>query len=663
MASGSAAKTRRPKRPSPVPTGTITFLFTDIEGSTGRWEAHRTLMQAAVARHDELVRKAVGRHRGHLFKAVGDGFCCAFHTAPDALCAAIDAQRALDDEDFSAVRGLRVRMGLHTGYAEERDDDYFGPAVNRAARLMSIGHGGQVLLSDVTRELVQDDAPPDATFTDLGLQRLKDLAQPERVWQVTVKGLSGEFPPLKSLDALPNNLPIQVTSFHGRERDLEELKAHLAEHRLVTLFGAGGIGKTRLAAQVGAELLEQFPDGVWIADLAPITDPELVSSVVAQELGVSQAQGRLVEESIALSLKSKQMLLILDNCEHVLETAARLSDAVHRNCPNVRILVTSRQALDVSGEKVLRLASLAVPDKTARLTPAEAIEFGAIALFADRAALVDQSFRLTDENMPIVADICRRLDGIPLAIELAAARVKVLSVSNIAQRLNERFKILTGGSRTALPRQKTLSALIDWSYDLLSAGERVLFNRVGIFAGTFTLEAAAAVCSGEGIEQDDILDLMTSLADKSLVVADTSANQGSYRVLESTREYALDKLSAAMERERLALRHAEYFLGVAQAAEKSFGSMSLSSWLAALGQEMENFRAALEWTLSREQNPTLGGAIASALEMFWWHGGVEAEGRRWIEVALHHIDEGEHPAVAARLRRSLTLLTSRMLYS
>jgi predicted ATPase len=520
-----------------------------------------------------------------------------------------------------------------------------------------------VLLSDVTRELMQDDVPHDATFTDLGLHRLKDLAQPEHVWQVSITGLSGEFAPLKSLNALPNNLPIQVTSFYGREQDLEELKAHLADHRLVTLFGAGGVGKTRLAAQVGAELLEEFPDGVWIADLAPIMEQESVASVIAQALGVSQAQGRLVDAWMSRFLKGKQLLLILDNCEHVLETVARISDEIHRNCPNVRILATSRQALDVSGEKVLRLASLAIADKTAHLTAAEALQFGSIALFVDRASLVNRSFRLTDENAPIVAEICRRLDGIPLAIELAAARVKALSVSSLAQHLDNRFKLLTGASRSALPRQKTLAALIDWSYDLLTPQERVVFNRVAIFAGDFTLEAAAAVCSGRDIEQGDVFDLVISLADKSLVVADISGNQGTYGVLESTRQYALNKLTESGEREQFARRHAEYFLEIAQAAANSFGSMPLSGWLEGLGREMENFRAALEWTLSRGHAPTLGGEIASALTMFWWHGGVEAEGVRWIEAALLKNDESEHPDVVAQLRRARALLMSRVLYS
>lgn len=663
MPESTRAKDRRHKHSVSLPTGTVTFLFSDIQGSTERWEAHRDAMKAAVTRHEKVVRAAISLHDGYIFKTVGDAFCSAFATAPKALAAALDAQRGLNAEDFSAVHGLRVRMGLHTGYAEERDADYFGPAVNRVARLTSIGHGGQVLLSSATHELVQNEASQDTSFTDLGLHRLKDLAQPEHVWQVTVKGLPFDFPPLKSLDTLPNNLPVQVTSFRGREQDLEDLKAHLAEHRLVTLLGAGGVGKTRLATQLGAEVLDRFSDGVWIADLAPITDSDLVPNVVAKALGASQAQGRLADASMTQSLKGKQLLIILDNCEHVLEAAAALADAIHRTCPNVRILTTSRQTLGVSGEKVLRLASLAVPDKTANLDATATLRFGAVALFADRASLVDQSFRLGDDNAQIVAGICRRLDGIPLAIELAAARAKVLSLSNLARRLDERFKILTGGSRTALPRQKTLTALIDWSYDLLSPDERVLFNRVAVFAGSFTLDAAAFTCGGDGIDESDVLELICSLADKSLVVVDTSGKQERYRVLETTRQYALEKLAASGERERVACRHANFFRGVAQMAEKSFGAMPLSGWLAILEPELENFRATLEWTLGKGQLAALGGAVASALEMFWWHGGLEAEGIRWIRAALRQIDESENADVVVRLRRALALLTSRVLYS
>jgi len=655
MQPGSGAE---PKSPVTLPTGTVTFLFSDIEGSTQRWETKREAMKAAVARHEQLMSATIKQQGGYVFKIMGDAFCAAFPTAPNAVAAAFDAQRALAKEDFSAVDGLRVRMGLHTGFAEERNADYFGPAVNRVARLMSIGHGGQVLLSASTRELAHSDLPTGVTLTDLGSHRLKDLTEPEQVWQLTIEGLPAQFPPLKSLDTISNNLPIQPTSFRGREHDLEEVKSLLGQHKLLTLFGSGGVGKTRLALQVGAEVLDHYPDGVWLADFAPITDSELVSSIIAKELGMSQVEGRRVDESIPQWLKRKKLLLILDNCEHVVETVAGLGNAIIRSCPDVRILATSRQALGIGGEEVLRLPSLDVPHKIADLTPAAVIEFGAVALFVDRAKSVDKSFALTDDNSPIVAEICRRLDGIPLAIELAAARVKVLSIPNLAQRLNERFKILTGGSRSALPRQKTLSALIDWSYDLLTQQEQTLFTRAAIFAGGFSLDAATAVCTAEGVDDIEVLDLLSSLTDKSLVVADTGGAQERYRMLESTRAYALDKLSAAGKREQLARRHAEHFRGQAQEADKRYGTGSTLAWLASVELELDNYRAALEWGLSQGHDVVLGAAIAGALDHLWFRGGLAVEARYWIEPALERVSVAKEPQVAARLWLALAELYS-----
>jgi predicted ATPase/Tfp pilus assembly protein PilF len=615
-------------------------------------------MKAAVARHEQLMATAIAKRGGYVFKIMGDAFCAAFTTAPDAVAAACDAQLALAKEDFANVDGLRVRMGLHTGYAEERNADYFGPAVNRVARLMSIGHGGQMLLSGVTRDLAHSDLPAGVTLTDLGSHRLRDVTEPEQVWQLSIDGLPAEFPPLKSLDTIPNNLPIQQTSFRGREHDLEEVKSLLGQHKLLTLFGSGGVGKTRLALQVGADILDHNPDGVWLTDFAAITDAELVASVIAKVLGMTQAEGRRVDESIPQWLKRKKLLLILDNCEHVLETVAAIANSITRSCPEVRILATSRQALGVSGEQVLRLPSLDVPHKIADLTPTAVMEFGAAALFVDRAKSVDNSFHLTDDNAPIVAEICRRLDGIPLAIELAAARVKVLSIPNLAQRLNERFKLLTGGSRTALPRQKTLSALIDWSYDLLSPQEQTLFTRAAIFAGGFSLDAATAVCAGEGLDEIDILDLLSSLTDKSLVVAETGGEQERYHLLESTRAYALDKLMAAGERERLARRHGEYFRDQAQEADKRFGTGSTLAWLAGVELELDNYRTALEWGLSQGNDAVVGAAIAGALEQLWFRAGLAVEGRYWIEPVLGRVSETENPQVAARLWRALAQLYS-----
>jgi predicted ATPase/class 3 adenylate cyclase len=641
----------------PLPSGMVAFLFTDIEGSTERWERYGDAMDAAVKRHDGLLRAAIEDHNGYVFKTVGDAFCAAFTRVSDAVIAAIDAQRALACEDFSAVDGLRVRAGLHVGEASERDNDYFGPAVNRVARLMSIGHGGQVVLSSLARDHVYSHLPTGAALTDLGLQRLKDLAEPERVWQLTVKGLQADFPPLTSLDAQPNNLPIQPTSFRGREHDLQEAKTLLGQHSLLTIVGAGGVGKTRLAMQVAADLLGQYPDGVWLADLAPITDPELISSVIARALGMAQVEGLRFDAAIPQWLRRKKLLLVLDNCEHVLQVAAQLADAIIRSCPDVRLLTTSRQGLGIGGEAVYRLPSLAIPDISADLQAPVALRYGAVALFVDRARAADTRFALNNDNAPIVADICRRLDGIPLAIELAASRVKVLSISNLAQHLDDRFKILTGGSRAALPRQKTLSALIDWSYDLLTLQEQAMFTRVGIFAGGFSLDAAAAVCAGDGIEEIDILDLVSSLTDKSLVAADTSGERERYRLLESTRAYALEKLAAGGERERLARRHAEYFRDQSQAAEARYRSRSLAVWLTNVEFEIDNYRAALEWTLTGRRDVALGGAIAGALRPLWTTGGLSVEGRYWIEHAQAGLSESAYPQVAARLWYAFGLLS------
>jgi len=652
----SGAKPRGKNRVA-LPSGTVTFLFSDIEGSTQRWETHREAMKAAVACHEQLMATAIAEHGGYVFKIMGDAFCASFSTAPDAIAAACDAQLALAKEDFSSVDGLRVRIGLHTGYAEERNADYFGPAVNRVARLMSIGHGGQVLLSGVTRDLAHSDLPTGASLIDLGSHRLKDLTEPEQVWQLTIAGLLAEFAPLQSLDTVPNNLPIQPTSFRGREHDLEEVKSLLAQDKLLTLFGAGGVGKTRLALQAGADVLEHYPDGVWLADFAPITDPELVSSVIAKALGLTQVEGRRVDESIPQWLKRKRLLLILDNCEHVLEVVASIADAIIRSCLGVRMLATSRQALDIAGEGVYRLPSLAIPENSAGLRSAEALGYGAIVLFVDRAKAADNRFALTDDTAPVVADICRRLDGIPLAIELAAARVKVLSLPHLAQRLNDRFKLLTGGSRSAVPRQKTLSALIDWSYDLLTSQEQILFNCLGIFAGGFSLDAATAVCAGEGIDEINILDLLSSLTNKSLVVADTGGEKERYRLLESTRAYALEKLATTGELARLARCHGEHFCGDAQAADLRYRMGSTAAWLASRELELDNYRATLEWALTDRHDVALGGTVAGALEQLWYQGGLTVEGRYWIGQAQAALDESAQPRVAARLWRALALLS------
>jgi predicted ATPase/DNA-binding CsgD family transcriptional regulator len=453
-------------------------------------------------------------------------------------------------------------------------------------------------------------------------------------------------------DTSPNNLPFALTTLLGREQDLLEVNALLTSHRLVTLSGSGGVGKTRLALRAGVDLLDAYPDGVWFCDFSAIEDSALVVSVAGKVLGVRQRAGSSLTESITYALRPKCALVILDNCEHILNAVAELADEILHHCPNVRILATSRQPLGIVGEVVHRVRPLAVPEIAGDFTAARAMRYGAVALFIDRARASDRSFNLSDENTPVVSDICRRLDGIPLAIELAAARINVIGLPNLAQSLDDRFKVLTAGSRTALPRQKTLTALFDWSYDLLSPPERRLLERLGIFAGGFNLPAATAVCAGDGLAERDFMDLMIALADKSLVAVQTGGKQERYRLLESTRAYALEKLDRSEERARLARRHAEYFRDQAQAADEAYGIGSAAAWLANVEQDLENYRAALAWSIAQENDVVLGGALAGALERLWFLGGLAAEARSWIGAALDGIDEAEHPAVAARLWRA-----------
>jgi len=427
-----------------LPTGTVAFLFTDIEGSTQRWEAHRAAMGDAIERHDALLQQSIDSHGGYVFKRMGDAFCAVFRTAPEAICAACDAQRALNSQDFSAVDGLKVRMAVHVGHADENNGDYFGPTVNRVARLLAIGYGGQVLVSGAAADLAQGEMPVQTALRDLGSHRLKDLAHPEQVYQLIAPDLPQKFFPLRSLDALPNNLPLQLTSFVGREDEIESVKTLVDLHRLTTLVGTGGVGKTRLALQAGAELLDRYEDGVWFVELAPLSDGTLIVSELAPLFGVQVAGDRPLLDALLAGLRPKHALLIIDNCEHLVDPAADIIEKILRGCPNIRVLATSREALKISGETVHRVASLT--------------EESAVALFAERATAASDSFQLTDENRPTVAKICRRLDGIALAIELAAARVRAVDVEELFARLDERFRILTGGSRTALPRQQTMRA-------------------------------------------------------------------------------------------------------------------------------------------------------------------------------------------------------------
>ena len=639
----------------PLPSGTVTFLFSDIEGSTQRWESRRDAMRDALTRHDLLIRTNVNEHGGVVFKTVGDAFCAVFPTAPSAVAAALACQRALLKEDWTAVDGLAVRMAVHTGDAHEREGDFFGPALNRVARLLAIGHGGQVLVSGVAAELSQSSLPSQVVLRDLGMHRLRDLAHPEHVFQLNAPDLPSEFPALRSLESLPNNLPLQVTSFVGRDAELAEIKDVLTKTRLLTLFGAGGVGKTRAAVQLGADLLDSYPEGVWFADLSSISDPELVAGALASALNLQESSDKSAAQTLVAAIKNNQMLVILDSCEHVVAAAAKLADALLHGCPKVKVVATSREALGIAGEAVHRMPSLACPESSKHVAAQAAMQYGAIALFAERARAADSKFQLTDDNVPIVADICRRLDGIALAIELAAPRVKVLNLRTLAERLNERFRILTGGSRTALPRQQTMRALIDWSYDLLSPKEQQLFRMSAVFAGGWTLEAASAVCAVGDVQEFEVLDELSALVDKSLVQVEFSESSQRYRLLESTRQYGVEKLTSAGERAGALRRHADYFAEIARAAASAFISTPTYALRSQLEPELDNFRTALTWALGEKADVALGQRLAGDLLLCPRATFDPPEAKRWVEIALATVNNATSLDVTAALWLGLAI--------
>ena len=619
--------------PRTLPTGTVTFLFTDIEGSTKRWERDSAAMSEAVRRHDALLRGAIGERGGYAFKTVGDAFCAAFSRPENAVAAILTAQRALYAEDFSAVEGLQVRAAIHTGTAEEREGDYFGPAVNRVARLLAIAHGGQTLVSGVTVELVQDALPPRTSLRDLGQHRLKDLAHPVQVYQLVAEGLGELFPPLRSLGALPNNLPLQLTSFVGREDEVAGIVDLLGRSRLLTIVGTAGVGKTRAALQAAAELVDGSGDGVWFVDLAPLRDPALVAREIAVTLGVTVPPEKTALETVVEYLKARRLLLVVDNCEHLVAAAATAIDTILRGCPHVTVLATSREGLNVSGERVHRMPSLALPPRAESLTAAQASTYGAVALFVERAQSVDEDFALTDQNAESVAEVCRRLDGIAFAIELAAPRVKVLSVDQLSQRLDERFRLLTGGSRSALPRQQTMRALIDWSYDLLSAREKVVFRRAGVFVGGFTLEAAVSVCTAEtALDEWPVLETLSTLVDKSLIAAEIQGSGQRYRLLESVREYARTRLAESDELEETERNYAAHYLSYAKFKRDEWAVTPGAQWIEPMLSETDNFRAAMVWLL--DHDPLGAAEMSVALHRFFDRLALQDEGLRWIEQAF-----------------------------
>ena len=622
-----------------LPTGTVTFLFTDIQGSTPLWESQPEQMGEALQVHNEILRGVIEAHRGVVFKSVGDAFQAAFPTAPQALQAAIEGQRALQAAPWNELGELKVRMGLHTGEAEldPGGDEYaVSHTKNRAARIMSAAYGGQVLLSTETKELCDHHFSVNVNFKDLGVHHFKGMEIIERLYQACAPGLELEFPSLSTTITHPNNLPLELTSFIGREQEIETVCSLLSSNRLVTLTGSGGVGKTRLSIQVAGAMLDAFPDGVWYIELAPVSDPELVAQTTAGVLGLREEPTRPILETLVSFLSKRKLLLVIDNCEHLLEACARLVDVLLRAAPDIKLLTSSREAFGITGEVAYHVPSLAIPDLHQIPSPESLQAYDAVRLFVERGHKVLPDFQVNAHNARSVAAICRRLDGIPLALELAAARLGMLTTEQLTARLDHAFRLLTGGSRTALPRQQTLRATIDWSYQMLNDPERQLLQRMAVFAGGAPLEGIEAACSGEGLEQDFILDLLSGLVSKSLIEVERQQGlETRYRLLETVRQYARERLNDSGEIERVRDRHLEYYVRLCEEAYPHIHGAGRLGWTSRLKREYDNIREAMEWAFQDAALAEQGLRIATALiDRFWHPLGFDKEKMLWLKAGL-----------------------------
>jgi predicted ATPase/class 3 adenylate cyclase len=620
----------------------VTLLFTDIEGSTRLWEDAPAAMSIALARHDHILREVIDRHHGHVFKTVGDAFCAAFSLAPDALRCAIDVQRDLGVEQWPEPATLRVRMALHSGDCEERDGDYFGPTVNRAARLEATAHGGQVVLSGSTYELVGGEVPEGVTLRSMGQHLLKDLTRPESIYQLVIDGLRDEFPPLRTLDdpTAKNNLPAQSTSFIGRTRELAELSLLMAEHRLVTICGSGGTGKTRASLQIAADVVGHVDGGVWFVELGPLSEAAQLAPALAALLGTGAAGSST--DALVDALSERDTLVVLDNCEHLLQPTSDLVSELLRRSPGVRFLATSREPLGVHGESVVRLAPMAVTGDDPR-------SIDAVRLFEERAQLQRPEFVVDEVNVETVLALCRRLDGIPLAIELAAAKLRSMSVHDVEERLSDHLRILTSGNRSAPPRQQTLRAMIDWSFDLLSEPEKLVMFELSVFAGDWSLDAAETICD-LGIESDDdVIGIVDSLVDKSLVQVRPVGSTTRYWLLESVRQYAQQGLEGVAGEPRATMtRHAQWCLQFAQRASTEFSGANQYPWLSAVEEEWQNIVRATLFLSEHEDSASDALRIMVALRTFLLNRFKNEEGAELTMHALSLLSHAPPSAIHAR---------------
>lgn len=637
-----------------LPTGTVTFVLTDVVGSSRLWETNRQAMATASARLYEIVDECVVRWHGvrPVEQGEGDSTVSVFTRAADAVRAALDVQLAVQSEAWSPGAPLDVRIGTHTGDAQLRDGNYVGPTLNRCARIRDLGRGGQILMSATTGDLVEDSLPEDGTLVDRGEHRLRGLARPERVQQLCHPALPADMAPLAADAATRSNLPVQLTSFVGREAELSEVQALVRERRLVTLIGSGGCGKTRLALEVARAIEGGYAEGVHWVDLGALADPDAVPSAVASALQVREVPAQDVSVTLVNELRDREALIVLDNCEHLAEASAALADALLRSCSQVKLFATSREPLATAGETTWHVPSLSLPAVDADVAEwDQLLTSEAVRLFVERATDARPRFRVTSENAGAIAAICRRLDGLPLAIELAASRTRSMTPQQIADGLADRFRLLTGGSRTALARQRTLEASVDWSHDLLGEAERLVFRRLSVFAGGFTLEAAEYVVSGDGIDEMAVLDLLTHLVDRSLVQIDESGGDGRYQMLETVRDYARHKLTDAGEAPAVRDRHLDYHWRLVDSLPDDFTAALLESWLDAVEADYDNVRVAMDWSVE-SRKVDIAQRLPAGLNAFWATRTGFNEARARAEAALA-LDGGNDASRALALTTSV----------
>lgn len=639
-----------------IPSGNVTFLFTDIEGSTKLSQKFPDSLSAALNKHNEILNKVIESYNGFVFKKIGDAYCCAFEKAEDAVKAAVEAQIDLANEKWDESV-IKVRMGIHSGNAEWNGNDYMCfITLARAARVMSAAYGEQILISNDayenyfhhksaaggTKPQRKNDTDTDnnvmslcdlvvdnLSFRDLGERRLKDVIQPIRLFQIVAKGLREDFPPLKTLDARPNNLPIQLTNFIGREDDMKITKQLLKDSRLLTITGTGGAGKTRLSLQTGADMIDDFANGVWFLELAAISDPDSVPIAFINIFGLKEEPRKTPEETLKGYLKDKEILIILDNCEHLIEVCAEITEKLLLYCPGLKIIATSRELLNIAGEQIYKIPPLTLPDLNKNDSPDQLSQYESVRLFIERALGVNPKFRINKKNAPAIAGICSYLDGIPLAIELAAAKIKVLSPEKIYERLDDSFNLLSGGKRTALPRQQTLKALIEWSYDLLTHTEKTLWSRLSVFSCGWTLEAAEEICSDETINKYEILKHLTGLSEKSIIIYDESKER--YKLIETIKKYGREKLENENE---IFSKHLDYFSTLVQKAIPELKGDNVKLWLDIFEADHNNFLSAIEWGVKNKEVEK-GAIVAIALGIFWEIRGQYTTGIRIIEIILH----------------------------